>query len=95
MSAPEETYLDLPPQCFVKGCNRTFEGHVPENWLEREVSFVTTAYGDDARPIELVPCKAGLFFCPEHAPQLAQIEDLSDVIEPTPEGGFTINLDDD
>ncbi len=39
--------------------------------------------------------EGGVFFCPEHAAQMAQIEDLGDVIEPTPEGGFTICLDDD
>ena len=92
MSASEE--IHLPPRCFAKGCDRTFEGHLPEDWLEMEVSFVGTAYGDDARPKELVPMKAGLFFCREHAAQVAQIEDLRDVLEATPEGGFTICLDD-
>ena len=95
ISASKETHLQLPPDCLVKGCNRTFEGQVPDDWLETEFSFVATRYDGAHCPVELLPMKVGVFFCPEHAAQMAQIKDLGDVIEPTPEGGFTICLDDD
>ena len=95
MSKSDETYLHLPPRCFVKGCARTFEGQMPEDWLKTSCSFVATVFDDTRRPVKLVPIRAEPFFCPEHADQIAQIENLGDVTEPTPEGGFTINLDDD
>ena len=61
ISASKETHLQLPPDCLVKGCNRTFEGQVPDDWLETEFSFVATRYDGAHRPVELLPMKVGVF----------------------------------
>ena len=91
----EEQHLLLPPCCFAKGCDQSFEGHVPESWMGMDISFVATLYDSARRPTKLLPMRISTFFCPEHAAKVAQMEDLSDFVEATSQGGFTVSLDED
>ncbi len=90
----KEPHLLLPPRCFAKGCDQGFEGRVPDAWIGTDISFVLTLYDSVRRPTKLLPMRVSTFFCPEHAAKLAQIEDLLGVVEPTPEGGFVVRLED-
>ena len=68
---------------------------MPDDWVAKEISFVTTAYDETDTPIELIPMRGTIYFCPDHAAKLEGVEDIKAVMEPTPQGGFTFVLDDD
>ncbi len=96
----EEKHVEFPPCCAAKGCEETFGGHLiggpmPDDWVSMEISFVATAYDEARTPIELIPMRGTIYFCPDHAAKLEGVGDIRAVMEPTPQGGFTFVLDND